>query len=197
MKKSFIPLVLALGFCWVGCNQTEEEVAEKPMTKEQCVQTLCTKDRCFIWSEKLNRCGTADALKKEENRLKKLTERAEKKDSAKPEMSKALRDSLSKINKKKNHLTSEIDVLKKNIDSLLVADSLSKKPLTAEAYLKSKLDEQKKALDAKYAALMDSVKILNLVNRKPITAVQWLEYNKHKKSTKLEALDRKAEKIKK
>jgi hypothetical protein len=108
-----------------------------------------------------------------------------------------IRSKVNKINKKKKNLEKEIGVLKSNIDSLLVADSLSKKPLTAEAYLKSKLDEQKKALDAKYAALMDSVKILNLVNRKPITAVQWLEYNKHKKSTKLEKLDRKAEKLKK
>jgi chromosome segregation ATPase len=197
MKKSFIPLVFALGFCWVGCNQTEEQAAEQPMTQEQCVQTLCTKDQCFIWSEKLNRCGTADALKKEENRLKKLAERAEKKDSAKAELPKAVRDSLSKINKKKKNLTNEIDVLNKNIDSLRVADSLSKKTLTAEAYLKGKLDEQKKALDAKYAALIDSVKILNLVNRKPITAVQWLEYNKRKKSTKIEQLDKKAQKLKK
>ena len=104
-------------------------------------------------------------------RLSKLAERAEKKDSAKAEPPKAVRDSLSKINKKKKNLTNEIDVLNKNIDSLRVADSLSKKTLTAEAYLKGKLDEQKKALDAKYAALIDSVKILNLVNRKPITAV--------------------------
>jgi len=108
-----------------------------------------------------------------------------------------VRDSLSKINKKKKNLTNEIDVLNKNIDSLRVADSLSKKTLTAEAYLKGKLDEQKKALDAKYAALIDSVKILNLVNRKPITAVQWLEYNKRKKSSKIEQLDKKAQKLKK
>ena len=196
MKKSFIPLVFALGLCWVGCNNTEEQLADNNMTEEQCVRTLCTKDQCFVWSATLNRCGTADALKQEEKRLKKRAERAEKKEAPKAEMPKALRDSLSKINKKKKNLEKEIGVLKKNIDSLLVADSISKKPLSAEAYLKSKLDEQKKALDAKYAALIDSVKILNLVNRKPITAVQWLEYNKHKKSTKLEKLDLKAEKIK-
>ena len=196
MKKTFIPFVFALGLCWVGCNNTEEQVADNNMTEEQCVRTLCTKDQCFVWSATLNRCGTADALKQEEKRLKKLAERAEKKDTAKAEMPKALRDSLSKINKKKKNLEKEIGVLKSNIDSLLVADSISKKPLSAEAYLKSKLDEQKKALDAKYAALMDSVKILNLVNRKPITAVQWLEYNKHKKSTKLEKLEQKAQKIK-
>jgi hypothetical protein len=44
---------------------------------------LCTKDQCLIWSATLNRCGTADALKKEEARLKKMTEKAEKKDSKK------------------------------------------------------------------------------------------------------------------
>ena len=107
-----------------------------------------------------------------------------------------MRDSLAKINKSKKNLLSEIGVLKKNIDSLRVADSLSGKPLSAEAYLKSKLEAQKEALNAKYKALMDSVNVLNLVNRKPITAIQWLEYNKRKKSAKIEQLDKKAQKIK-
>ena len=191
MKKRLIPLIALLSMCWVGCNKTEE-----PMTEAQCVSTICTKDQCLVWSATLNRCGTAEALKKEEARLKKITERAERKDSAKAELPKALRDSLSKINKSKKNLVADIGVLKKNIDSLRVADSTSGKTLSAEAYLKNKLEEKKKALDLKYKALLDSVNVLNLVNRKPISAVQWLEYNKHKKSTKLEQLDKKAQKIK-
>lgn len=191
MKKIFLPFLMAFGLCWVGCNNSNEF-----MTEEQCVNSLCTKDQCLVWSAVLNRCGTADALKKEETRLKKIAERAEKKDSAKVELPKALRDSLAKINKSKKNLLSEIGVLKKNIDSLRVADSLSGKPLSAEAYLKSKLEAQKEALNAKYKALMDSVNVLNLVNRKPITAIQWLEYNKRKKSAKIEQLDKKAQKIK-
>ena len=53
------------------------------MTEDQCVRSLCTKDQCLVWSATLNRCGTADALKKKKARLKKMTEKAEKKDSAK------------------------------------------------------------------------------------------------------------------
>lgn len=192
MKKIFIPIFMALSICWVGCNKTEEF-----MTEEQCVRSLCTKDQCLIWSATLNRCGTADALKKEEVRLKKISEKAEKKDSVKVEIPKAVRDSIAKINKAKKNVLSEIGVLKKNIDSLRVADSLSGKTLSAEAYLKTKLEEQKKALDVKYKALQDSINVLNLVNHKPITAVQWLEYNKKKKSTKVEQLDKKIQKLKK
>ena len=167
------------------------------MTEDQCVRSLCTKDQCLVWSATLNRCGTADALKKEEARLKRMTEKVEKKDSAKVEIPKALRDSIAKINKMKKNVLSEIGVLKKNIDSLRVADSLSGKTLSAEAYLKIKLEEQKKALDVKYKAMQDSITVLNLVNRKPITAVQWLEYNKKKKSTRVEQLDKKIQKLKK
>jgi hypothetical protein len=192
MKKVFIPFFVALSICWVGCNKTEEV-----MTEDQCVRSLCTKDQCLVWSATLNRCGTADALKKEEARLKRMTEKVEKKDSAKVEIPKALRDSIAKINKMKKNVLSEIGVLNKKIDSLRVADSLSGKTLSAEAYLKNKLDEQKKALDVKYKALLDSVSVLNLVNRKPITAVQWMEYNKKKKSTRVEQLDKKIQKLKK
>ena len=167
------------------------------MTEDQCVRSLCTKDQCLVWSATLNRCGTADALRKEEARLKKIAEKLEKKDSAKVEVPKALRDSIAKINKAKKNILSEIGVLKKNIDSLRVADSLSGKTLSAEAYLKNKLEEQKKALDVKYKALQDSINVLSLVNRKPITAVQWLDYNKKKKSTKVEQLDKKIQKLKK
>ena len=192
MKKIFLPCLVALSLCWVGCNKTEEF-----MTEDQCVRSLCTKDQCLVWSATLNRCGTADALKKEEARLKKMTEKAEKKDSAKVEIPKALRDSIAQINKTKKNVLSEIGVLKKNIDSLRVADSLSGKTLSAEAYLKNKLEEQKRALDVKYKALQDSITVLNLVNHKPITAVQWLEYNKKKKSTRVEQLDKKIQKLKK
>lgn len=38
-------------------------------------------------------------------------------------------------------------------------------------------------------ALMDSVEILNLVNHKQITAVQWIEYNKRKAKKKLDKLE--------
>lgn len=191
MKKIFIPFAMAFCFCCVGCDKSNEF-----MTEDQCVRSLCTKEQCLVWSATLNRCGTADALKKEEARLKKITERTEKKDSAKVELSKELRDSLAAINRNKKKLTTEIGVLKKNIESLQAADSVSGKPLSAEAYLKSRLEEQKETLNAKYKALMDSVNVLNLVNHKPITAIQWLEYNKRKKSAKIEQLDKKAKKIK-
>ena len=57
--------------------------------------------------------------------------------------------------------------------------------------MKNKLNQEKEKLNAKYKAMMDSVEILNLVNRKPITAVQWLEYNKRKKKAKVDQLEKK------
>ena len=85
--------------------------------------------------------------------------------------------------------------LNKTIDSLIAADSASGKPLSAAAYLKAKQEAEKAAITQKYKALMDSVELLNLVNRKPITAVQWVEYNRHKKNVKLEKLERKKDKL--
>lgn len=190
MKKLLIPAILFAGILLAGCEKDEA-----PMTEAQCKQTLCTKDNCYVWSAELNRCGTADALKKEEDRLKKLAKKAEKKADEKAPLPKATRDSLAKLDKKEKSILKDMKALNKTIDSLIAADSASGKPLSAAAYLKAKQEAEKAAITQKYKALMDSVELLNLVNRKPITAVQWVEYNRHKKNVKLEKLERKKDKL--
>lgn len=190
MKKLLIPAILFAGILLAGCEKDEA-----PMTEAQCKQTLCTKDNCYVWSAELNRCGTADALKKEEDRLKKLAKKAEKKADEKAPLPKATRDSLAKLDKKEKAILKDMKALNKTIDSLIAADSASGKPLSAAAYLKAKQEAEKAAITQKYKALMDSVELLNLVNRKPITAVQWVEYNRHKKNVKLEKLERKKDKL--
>ncbi len=185
MKKTAIVLAM-LGISLIGCLKQEV-----PTTQAQCEQTLCKKDNCLVWSTELNRCGTSDALKKEEARLKKIARKANQKDSVKAEVPKSVRDSLAKIEKKVKKIKTEIRDLNKIADSLQVADSLSGKPLLATAYLKDELNKEKAALDIKYKALMDSVEVLNLVNHKPITAVQWIKYNKIQKKNRLEKLEKK------
>lgn len=184
MKKSNILIMMLSCLGIIACKDV-------PVTEAECMQTLCTKEQCYVWSVELNRCGTADALKKEEARLKKIAKAAEHKDSAKVAVPKAVRDSIAKIEKRQKALKSEIYELKKSIDSLRVADSANGKNLMAEAYLKNKLEQEKEKLNIKYKAMMDSVEMLNLVNRKPITAVQWLEYNKRKKKAKYDQLEKK------
>lgn len=190
MKKNYLSIIAVLGFLLAGCTESNLYT-----TQAQCEQTLCTKDQCYVWSVELNRCGTADALKKEEARQKRIAKRAEQKDSAKVEMPKAVRDSVAKIEKRAKAIRSEIHGLKKAADSLRVVDSLSGAKLSASAYLKNKLDVEKAALDAKYKADADSVEVLNLVNHKPITAIQWIEYNKKKKKAKLDYLEKKEPKV--
>lgn len=184
MKRIFLFSIVAAGLWFAGCND-----AGKYTTEAECKQTLCTQEHCYVWSAELNRCGTADALRKEENRLKKKLMRAEKKDSAKVVLPKSVQDSLAKIDKRKSKLKKEIKDLRKEADSLQVVDSIAGNHLLASAYLKAKLEAEKVALDKKYKALMDSVEILNLVNRKQITALQWLEYNKRIKKSKLDKLE--------
>ena len=178
------PLVILIASCVgiVACK------GGYPKTEAECVQSLCTKEHCYVWSAELNRCGTADALKKEEVRLKKIRKSSEGKDSAKVMLPKTARDSLAKIEKKQKIIKYEIHELKKNIDSVRVVDSANGTNLMAVTYLKNKLDQEKEKLNVKYKAMMDSVETLNLINRKPITAVQWLEYNKRKKKAKLDQL---------
>lgn len=175
-----------LGLWLIGCTDSNLYI-----TESQCKQTLCTKDQCLVWSTELNRCGTADALKKEEARLKKNTRQTEQKDSTKAILPKDIRDSLAKIEKRMKSVRSEIRDLTKIGDSLRIADSLSGLSIPASVYLKNKLNAEKAALDAKYKVFADSIEVLNLVNRKPITAIQWVEYNKKKKKHKLEKLDQK------
>ena len=184
MKKILIPIMVVSCMGIIACKDV-------PVTEAECTRTLCTKEHCYVWSAELNRCGTADALKKEEARLKKIAKAAEHKDSAKVAVPKAVRDSIAKIERRQKALKSEIHELKKGIDSLRVVDSANGTSLMAEAYLKNKLDQEKEKLNAKYKAMMDSVEMLNLVNRKSITAVQWLEYNKRKKKAKFDQLEKK------
>ena len=184
MKKLLMPIMVLSCLGIIACNDV-------PVTEAECIQTLCTTEHCYVWSAKLNRCGTADALKKEEARLKKIAKAAESKDSAKVAAPKAVRDSIAKIEKRQKALKSEMRELKKCIDSLRVVDSANGTSLMAETYLKNKLNLEKEKLNAKYKAMMDSVEMLNLVNRKPITAVQWLEYNKRKKKAKVDQLEKK------
>lgn len=169
----------------VGCSESNNYV-----TEAQCSQSLCTQEHCFVWSSELQRCGTAEALKKEEIRVRKKAKQSERSDSTKKILPKALRDSLAKIERKEKVIKSEIKSLKIKADSLRVVDSVSGNSLLATVYLKNQLDAEKKALEAKYKTLMDSVEILNLVNHKPITALQWVEYNKRQKKKKLESLEK-------
>ena len=192
MKHHHLIVLAAIAIMFAGCKEPNTYT-----TKAQCEQSLCTKKHCYVWSTELNRCGTAEALKKEEARQKKLAKSAEQKDSTKTVLPKAIRDSIAKIEKKEKSIRSEIKELKKVADSLHVADSLAGTNLAAAAYLKSRLEADKRALDSKYNALMDSVEVLNLVNHKPITAVQWIDYNKRKKKSSLDYLEKKKEKIKK
>ncbi len=185
--KTIVAFALVLLF--TGCTESNVYTNEA-----QCKQSLCTKEHCYVWSAELNRCGTSEALKKEELRLKKIAKQTEQMDSVKAVLPKPVRDSIAKIEKKEKAIRSEINDLKKIVDSLRVADSLAGTNLTAAAYLKSKLNADKRALELKYKSLMDSVEVLNLVNHKPITAVQWIDYNKRKKKAKLEQLERKKEK---
>lgn len=190
MKKTYFIAIIALGVWLTGCTETNNY-----NTEAQCKQSLCTKEHCYVWSAELNRCGTADALKKEEARLKRIAKSAEGKDSVKVVVPKAIRDSIAKIEKKEKSIRVEIKELKRIADSLRVADSLSGTTVSATAYLKAKMNAEKEAVEAKYKALMDSVEVLNLVNHKPITAAQWIDYNKRKKKTKLEHLEKKKERI--
>jgi len=189
MRKTIIPVIIVVSLGLVACKEGT------PRTEAECTQSLCTKERCFVWSAELNRCGTADALKKEEARLKRIAKSAEGKDSVKVVVPKAIRDSIAKIEKKEKSIRVEIKEMKRIADSLRVADSLSGTAVSATAYLKAKMNAEKEAVDAKYKALMDSVEVLNLVNHKPITAAQWIDYNKRKKKTKLEHLEKKKERI--
>jgi len=183
MRKILIPVMAVLCLGIIACKDI-------PVTAAECSQTLCTKEHCYVWSAELNRCGTAEALKKEEARLKKIAKAAENKDSAKVVLPKAVRDSLAKIEKKQKTIKYEIHELKKDIDSIRVVDSTNGTSLMAATYLKNKLDMEKEKLNAKYKTMMDSIEMLNLINRKPITAVQWLEYNKRKKKAKLDRLEK-------
>ena len=183
MRKILIPVMAVLCLGIIACKDI-------PVTEAECSKTLCTKEHCYVWSAELNRCGTAEALKKEEARLKKIAKAAENKDSAKVVLPKAVRDSLAKIEKKQKTIKYEIHELKKDIDSIRVVDSTNGTSLMAATYLKNKLDMEKEKLNTKYKTMMDSVEMLNLINRKPITAVQWLEYNKRKKKAKLDRLEK-------
>ena len=190
MKSPYLIVLAVIGVIFSGCKESNVY-----MTKVQCEQSLCTKEHCYVWSNELNRCGTAEALKKEEARLKEIARQSEQRDSAKVVLPKVVRDSIAKIEKKEKAIRSEIKELKKAADSLRVADSLAGTNLTAAAYLKSKLEADKRALNSKYKALMDSIEVLNLVNHKSIAAVQWIEYNKRKKKVSLEHLEKKKEKV--
>ena len=90
MRKILIPVMAVLCLGIIACKDI-------PVTEAECSQTLCTKEHCYVWSAELNRCGTAEALKKEEARLKKIAKAAENKDSAKVVLPKAVRDSLATI----------------------------------------------------------------------------------------------------
>ena len=186
MKRIFLFSIVAANLWFAGCNE-----ASNYTTEAECLQTLCSQEHCYVWSAELNRCGTADALKKEETRLKKKMMRVGKNDSEKVVIPKSVQDSLAKIEKKKKKLKQEIKELKKEADSLQVVDSIAGKSLSASAYLKAKLEAEKVSLDKEYKALMDSVEILNLVNHKQITAVQWIEYNKRNVKKKLDKLESK------
>ena len=191
MKHNHLIILAAIGIIFTGCKEPNTYT-----TKAQCEQSMCTKEHCYVWSAELNRCGTAEALKKEEARVKKMAKQAEQKDSAKAVLPKAIRDSIAKIDKKEKSIKAEIKNLKTIADSLRIADSVSGTQVSATAYLKSKLEAEKENLNRKYKALMDSVEVLNLVNHKQITAVQWIEYNKRKKKSSLDHLEKKKEKIK-
>lgn len=191
MKSIHTFVAFALLLLFTGCTETSTYT-----TEAQCKQSLCTKEHCYVWSTELNRCGTAEALKKEEARVKKMAKQAEQKDSAKAVLPKAIRDSIAKIDKKEKSIKAEIKNLKAIADSLRIADSVSGTQVSATAYLKSKLEAEKEKLNRKYKALMDSVEVLNLVNHKQITAVQWIEYNKRKKKSSLDHLEKRKEKIK-
>lgn len=190
MKKTFAFLAIIFAVSLAGCTD-----ANPYKTETQCKQSLCTQEHCYVWSSELNRCGTAEALKKEEKRLKRIAKQAETKDSAKVVLPKAKQDSLFKIEKKEKSIKKEIKALKKVADSLRTIDSISGKNLLATTYLKDKLEAEKKALENKYKALMDSVEELNLVNHKPISAVQWVEYNKRKKKNRVDYLEKKKKSI--
>lgn len=190
MKNTFAFLAIIFAACLSGCTDPNPY-----KTEIQCKQSLCTQEQCYVWSSELNRCGTAEALKKEENRLKRIARQAEKKDSAKVVLPKAKQDSLAKIEKKEKNIKAEIKALKKAADSLRVADSISGSSLSATAYLKDKFESEKNALDKKYKALMDSVEQLNLVNHKQISAIQWIEYNKRKQKNRLDYLEKKKKAI--
>ena len=146
---------------------------------------------CLFVNKKYNH----DFFNYRENRMKKIARLAEKNGTTKVVFSKAKQDSLAKVEKKEIAIRREINELKKLADSLHTADSLSGNQLSAEKYLKGKLEAEKQTLDAKYKTLMDSVEVLNLVNHKQITAVQWIEYNKRKKKTRLENLEKKKAKF--
>lgn len=190
MKKAFTMLTIIFVACLAGCTDSNPY-----KTELQCKQSLCTQEHCYVWSSELNRCGTAEALKKEENRLKRIAKQAEKKDSATVVLPKAKQDSLAKIERKEKSIKTEIKALKIVADSLRMADSISGKSLLATAYLKDNLEAEKQALDKKYKALMDSVEVLNLVNHKQISAVQWVEYNKRKNKAKLESIEKRKKAI--
>lgn len=190
MKKTLIPIIIAASLGIIACKDSV------PMTEAECTQSLCTKEQCFVWSAELNRCGTADALKKEEARLKKIAKAAEGKDSVKVTIPKTIRDSIAKIEKKEKAIRTEIKSLKNTADSLRLVDSVSGSTLSAAAYLKVKMNAEKDAVEKKYKNLMDSVEVLNLVNHKQVSAVQWIEYNKRKKKTRLEIFEKKKDKLK-
>jgi len=190
MNKTLVSMTFALCLGIVACKDSA------PKNEAECTQSLCTKEHCFVWSAELNRCGTADALKKEEARLKKIAKSAENKDTAKVAVPKAVRDSIAKIEKKENAIKAEMKSLKKTADSLRLADSVSGSALSAAAYLKAKMNAEKEAVEKKYKNLMDSVEVLNLVNHKQVSAVQWIEYNKRKKKARLDNLEKKKDKLK-
>ena len=191
MKKIYLTLVAVLCFLFAGCTESNLYT-----TEAQCRQSLCTKEQCYVWSTELNRCGTADALKKEEARLKKIAKAAEGNDSVKVSIPKTVRDSIAKIEKREKTIRAEMKYLKNIADSLRQADSVSGSALSAAAYLKAKMNAEKEAVEKKYKNFMDSVEVLNLVNHKQVSAVQWIEYNKRKKKTRLEILEKKKDKLK-
>lgn len=190
MNKTLVSMMLALCLGIVACKESS------PKTEAECTQSLCTKEHCYVWSAELNRCGTADALKKEEARLKKIAKAAEGKDSVKVSIPKTVRDSIAKIEKREKTIRAEMKYLKNTVDSLRQADSVSGSTLSAVAYLKAKMNAEKDAVEKKYKNLMDSVEVLNLVNHKQVSAVQWIEYNKRKKKARLENLEKKKDKLK-
>lgn len=185
MKKiTFGAFILASMF-FAGCGSNSNE---QITNKEACERTLCTSSQCFVWDAELKRCGTADALKKEHRRLERSQMTPE--EMEKKHKHARIPDSLLNVEIKKANLKRIIKVATKTLDSLNALDNGKSDKLLAAKFIREELELKKLALDSAYNSKMDTIAMLSLINGKPITAKQWVDYNKRQTQKKLEKLNK-------
>ena len=138
---------------------------ESSIRREECLKTPCTDSLCLIWDNTIKRCGTPTALYNETKRLK-----GDNVESAAVFL-----------------LKRKLDKYQQYIDSIKAISSKSNEVIMASKLFEEEFLSKKQQLEEELQNKRDSLKILELKNGSPLTAIQWLEYQKHILSSKLDS----------